>query len=152
MNLEHAKAHCLFVFLRGLEDGHATQYPVAPHLFYGSMLSDTDPAQRKAGMEAGQMLMERCEEIWTFHQCIVNIAKDKPMAEPPTSGMEADYKYATNIARIYEGQDIFFFFCGEGIYYYTENDNGGKWRLDINNGELVSWPDKKERKVFRSGE
>ena len=56
-NIENARGYCLEAMERGVT-------PVAPHLIYPQFLSDSDPAQRNMGMQAGLELLSRCDELW----------------------------------------------------------------------------------------
>lgn len=40
--------------------------PIAPHTIFPQFLNDEDPKERKAGMEMGLALLDRCEEVWVF--------------------------------------------------------------------------------------
>ena len=40
--------------------------PVVSHLLYPQILDDADPAQRELGLIFGQVLLEKCKEVWVF--------------------------------------------------------------------------------------
>jgi hypothetical protein len=56
-NIDFARKACRYC----IAQGHT---PVAPHLLYTQMLDDGDPAQRELGLELGQRLLERSDELW----------------------------------------------------------------------------------------
>lgn len=57
-NLEKVKGYTKFALLCGVA-------PVTPH-FFAFCIDDTNPNERKIGMDAGQTLMGMCDEIWVF--------------------------------------------------------------------------------------
>jgi hypothetical protein len=38
--------------------------PIAPHLLYPQFMDDNDPIERQLGMSFGNVLMDRCAELW----------------------------------------------------------------------------------------
>ena len=52
-----------------IAQGHT---PVAPHLLYTRMLDDNDPAQREIGLNLGQQILRRCDELWVCGSRISN--------------------------------------------------------------------------------
>lgn len=40
--------------------------PVASHLLYPQFLDDENPVERKLGLFFGNILMDKCDEIWIF--------------------------------------------------------------------------------------
>lgn len=54
----------------------AGMVPITPHLFYSSILDDSNPEQRTAGMAAGTAILLRCDELWVFGE--------------PSEGMKAE--------------------------------------------------------------
>ena len=58
-NKSKARKYCRFV----MEQGNV---PFAPHLLYPQFLDDTDPTERKAGIDMGLMVLESCSELWCF--------------------------------------------------------------------------------------
>lgn len=44
--------------------GHA---PFIPHLLYTQWLDDSKPADREAGLQAGNAFREVCDELWIFY-------------------------------------------------------------------------------------
>ena len=43
---------------------HQGYIPIAVHLLYPQMLDDGDPAERELGLQLGQQLLRRCDELW----------------------------------------------------------------------------------------
>lgn len=64
-NTELAKRACRHV----MEQGHAF---FAPHLLYPALLDDMNPRERKAGLDMGFAVLERCDELWYFGKYISN--------------------------------------------------------------------------------
>ena len=62
-NIKKAENFCKEI----IKAGHI---PVAPHYFYRTFLSDTNPEQRKKAIEIGLRLLSACEEIWVFKTLI----------------------------------------------------------------------------------
>lgn len=60
-NTENAKSFCE-VLMKNLPD----VVPIAPHLYFPQFLDDTDPKERKLGLEAGIALLDKCDEIWVY--------------------------------------------------------------------------------------
>lgn len=58
-NVEAARNYCRFATELGY-------IPVAPHLFFPQFLDDNDPKERKLGLFFGNVLMNKCQELWTF--------------------------------------------------------------------------------------
>jgi len=52
-----------------MEQGHAF---FAPHLLYPALLDDMNPRERKAGLDMGLAVLERCDELWYFGKHISN--------------------------------------------------------------------------------
>lgn len=40
--------------------------PIAPHVYFTQFLDDSDPCERRMGMDAGMELLEQCSEVWVF--------------------------------------------------------------------------------------
>ncbi len=40
--------------------------PIAPHAIFTQFLDDHEPSERKAGMQMGLQLLEKCDELWAF--------------------------------------------------------------------------------------
>lgn len=40
--------------------------PIAPHLLFPQFLDDNDQFERKLGCRFGEILMDRCAEVWVF--------------------------------------------------------------------------------------
>jgi hypothetical protein len=58
-NTEAARRYCRFAVDSGC-------IPIAPHLFYPQFMDDRDPYERKLGIRFGNILMDRCAEVWIF--------------------------------------------------------------------------------------
>jgi hypothetical protein len=73
-NVLAARRYCRFA----VESGYV---PIAPHLLYPQFLSDEDPKERKLGLLFGNVLMDKCDEVWIFGAML-------------SSGMKAEYERA----------------------------------------------------------
>lgn len=58
-NILNARRYCRFA----VKTGHN---PFAPHLFYTQFLDDSQPEERKLGMELGMIMLTKCAEVWVF--------------------------------------------------------------------------------------
>ena len=58
-NTEFAKQACRHV----MNEGHAF---FAPHLLYPSILDDSKPHQRQAGLDMGLAMLSACDELWCY--------------------------------------------------------------------------------------
>lgn len=58
-NVEAARKYCRFAVDAGY-------LPIAPHLLYPQFLNDRDAFERKLGIRFGDILMDRCSEVWAF--------------------------------------------------------------------------------------
>lgn len=58
-NVQAAKRYCRFA----VENRYV---PVAPHLLYPQFLSDENPDERRLGLLFGNVLMDKCDEVWIF--------------------------------------------------------------------------------------
>ena len=76
-NIKKAENFCKDV----INDGHT---PVAPHCFYQSFFSDTNPRQRAKAIEHGLNLLRKCDEVWVFSMII-------------SEGMAAEIKLAKEL-------------------------------------------------------
>lgn len=56
-NIAFAKISCDFV----LKQGHGF---FAPHLCYPKILNDSDPLERKVGLEMALTMLTYCDELW----------------------------------------------------------------------------------------
>lgn len=54
-----ARAYCRFAVDKGY-------LPIAPHLLFPQFLDDADQFERKLGCRFGEILMDRCAEVWVF--------------------------------------------------------------------------------------
>lgn len=62
-NTEFAKDACRFA----LEQGHAF---FCPHLLYPNVLDEHNPNERQLGLDMGIAMLESCDELWCFGDCI----------------------------------------------------------------------------------
>ena len=58
-NIQAAQRYCRFAVSQGC-------IPFAAHLFFPQFLDDEKPDERKLGMALGNILMDRCQEVWFF--------------------------------------------------------------------------------------
>lgn len=58
-NIISARDYCRFAAMNGY-------IPVASHLLFTQFLRDEDPAERKLGLFFGNILMDKCDEVWIF--------------------------------------------------------------------------------------
>ena len=58
-NVSNARRYCRFAVDSGC-------IPIAPHLLYPQFMDDTDEKERKLGLFFGNVLMDRCAEVWVF--------------------------------------------------------------------------------------
>ena len=58
-NIAKARRYCRFVMEQG-------DVPFAPHLLFPQFLDDSDPAERKTGIDMGLLALESCSELWAF--------------------------------------------------------------------------------------
>ena len=61
--IEKNKAYLRDIMASVLAEGHS---PVAGHAMYPDALDDNDPAQRKRGMAAGQVLLIKADEVRVY--------------------------------------------------------------------------------------
>jgi hypothetical protein len=59
VNIERAKRYCLFVISKG-------GVPFAPHLLYTQFLDDNNRDERNTGLHCGNVILEKCDELWAF--------------------------------------------------------------------------------------
>jgi len=69
-NIINAKKYCRFAIQQGF-------MPIAPHLLYHQILDDNNISDRKLGLLFGNILMDRCSEIWVFGDKISNGMKSE---------------------------------------------------------------------------
>lgn len=74
-NILAAQKYCRFAV-----DNNAI--PLAPHLLYPQFLDDRNPDERDLGLFFGNILMDKCDEVWIF--------SDGEYSE----GMQAEYERA----------------------------------------------------------
>jgi len=58
-NILAAKRYCRFAVRRNC-------IPFAAHLLYPQFMDDSDKAERKLGLFFGNILMDKCDEVWIF--------------------------------------------------------------------------------------
>lgn len=73
-NILAAQDYCRFAVKEGY-------IPVAAHLLFPQFLKDEDPEERKMGLFFGNILMDKCDEVWLF-------------GETFSAGMQAEYDRA----------------------------------------------------------
>lgn len=71
--------------------------PIAVHLLFPQFLDDSDPKQRKIGINMGLEILEKCDEMWVFGE--------------PTSGMKLEMTEAKKLQIPIEYPTLDF--CGE---------------------------------------
>jgi hypothetical protein len=74
-NIHAARRYCRFAVKNGY-------IPVASHLLYPQFMDDGNPEERKLGLFFGNILMDKCDEVWIFGAEL-------------SSGMKAEYGRAT---------------------------------------------------------
>lgn len=71
-NTERARGYCRFAVSKGC-------IPLAPHLHYPQFMDDDDQKQRELGLRFALILLDKCDELWTFgtpsHGMVREIAK-----------------------------------------------------------------------------
>ena len=73
-NILAAQSYCRFAVKEGY-------IPLASHLHFPQFLSDDDPGERELGIFFGNILMDKCDEVWMF-------------GENFSEGMQAEYARA----------------------------------------------------------
>ena len=58
-NIINAKKYSRFAIDKGY-------MPIAPHLLYPQILNDNDLTERNRGLHFGNIIMDKCSEIWVF--------------------------------------------------------------------------------------
>lgn len=58
-NIEKARAYCRIAF----EKGYA---PIAPHIYFTQFLDESNPTERKSGLQYGLDLVRLSNELWVF--------------------------------------------------------------------------------------
>lgn len=59
VNVGCARAYCRFVVDHG-------GIPLAPHIYFTQFMDDSNVYERQLGMRFGNVLMDRCQEVWVF--------------------------------------------------------------------------------------
>lgn len=72
-NVDRAIGYCRRAVMQGL-------MPFCPHIYFTRFLDDDTPEERSAGMAAGLVWLEHCDEVWVFGE--------------PTQGMEVEILHA----------------------------------------------------------
>ncbi|GHV17367.1 hypothetical protein FACS189425_03460 [Clostridia bacterium] len=62
-NVGNAIKYCQYAVKQGV-------FPIAPHLYLTRFLDDSDPAERKLGLELGLILLRACSEMWIYGERI----------------------------------------------------------------------------------
>lgn len=65
--VEEATESALNACSMAIRKGYA---PIAPHLYLPRCLDDNDPAERNAGMTAGQAFLAVCDEVWQWGKTV----------------------------------------------------------------------------------
>jgi len=74
-NLDFARQACRYAIAEGVT-------PFAPHLLYPQILDDSDPAQRRQGIDMGSQMLRLCDELWLCGDRISpGMAGEKTLAE-----------------------------------------------------------------------
>lgn len=73
-NVSAARSYCRYAIKAGC-------IPLAVHLLYPQILDDSDPKERKLGLFFGNILMDKCDEVWIFGSEL-------------SAGMQAEYRRA----------------------------------------------------------
>lgn len=58
-NTEAARCYCRFCMEQGC-------IPIAPHLLFPQFLNENDPSERSLGLFFGNVLLDKCIEVWVF--------------------------------------------------------------------------------------
>ncbi len=58
-NIIKARGYCR----NAIDNGYL---PIAPHVYFTQFLDDTNPVERKTGIEAGIELLAMCDEMWVY--------------------------------------------------------------------------------------
>ena len=59
--------------------------PIAPHVYFTQFMNDTNPDERRIGMNLGKELLELCDEVWVYGM------------ENPSEGMRAEIALAKDL-------------------------------------------------------
>ena len=85
-NVSNARRYCRFAVDSGC-------IPLAPHLLYPQFMDDTDEKERKLSLFFGNVLMNRCSEIWVFGERIsMRCSEIWVFGERISMGMDAEIK------------------------------------------------------------
>lgn len=76
-NLNLAQLACEYAVSKGY-------MPMAPHLFFPAFLSESDPVERKTGIQFGMEWLSECDELWIIGRRI-------------SEGMEQEILTAANL-------------------------------------------------------
>lgn len=77
-NVKRCRAYCKYVVEHG-------GIPIAPHIYFTQFLDDSLVPERKLGMRFGEVLLDRCAEVWVFGK--------------PSEGMKAEIARANRKRR-----------------------------------------------------
>lgn len=75
-NVKNARAYSLKAMIE-----HPDVLPIAPHLLFTQYLDDTDPEQRRIGLDAGLDLLSICDELWVYGEPSEGMAAEIRLAE-----------------------------------------------------------------------
>ena len=64
-NADNARKYSRFAMEQGF-------IPIAPHLLFPQFLDENNPHERKLGLHFGNVLQDRCSQIWVFGETISN--------------------------------------------------------------------------------
>ncbi len=74
-NLDFARKACRYAIFQG-------EIPFAPHLLYTQMLDDGSAEERQRGIDMGNRVLERCDELWLCGDRISSgMAGERDLAE-----------------------------------------------------------------------
>ena len=83
VNIVNARRYCKFA----ADTGHN---PFAPHLFYTQFLDDSQPHERKLGMELGMIMLTKCAEMWVFGE-VISPGMEREIAKAEARAMRIRY-------------------------------------------------------------
>lgn len=83
VNIVNARRYCKFA----ADTGHN---PFAPHLFYTQFLDDSQPHERKLGMQLGMIMLTKCAEMWVFGE-VISPGMEREIAKAEARAMRIRY-------------------------------------------------------------
>lgn len=63
LNTANAQKYCADIIKEG-------NIPIAPHIYFTQFLNDDNPEERRLGIQAGVVLLEKCEELRVYGSII----------------------------------------------------------------------------------